>query len=325
MSEDLESHFKEVQSLNLTARVSHILDGESDIIPNDDIPSPINHTNITNNDTQEDVGEEQHKFGGTPNLGNDGHNENNSVGNLTPAGKENEGSGGEPTEGEKVRKVLTAFFSLSADDQGTTVLQYKQSINELLAQNQRLTAMVHSINAEQEKMAVQVNTTMEENHKLLDALKERPNVHGIRREIHEEYDELMKNLIEDKHKELVEKERHQKQLTQNETYFRGLLTKALNKVKNDYDQKLKDELEESNRKFLKEHQVQQALIASLNDEVTKLKRCKSIPAPRDRSHLSSASNVTSDKLGNLRRDIFNYCPGTVKTTRGGACDNTSID
>ena len=186
------------------------------------------------------------------------------MGNPTPAGKENEGSGGEPTEGEKVRKVLTAFFSLSADDQGTTVLQYKQSIDELLAQNQKLTAMVHFINAEWEKMAVQVNTAMEENQKLLDALKEIPNVHSIRKEIREEYDELMKNLIEDKHKELVEeKERHQKQLVQNETYFDGLLTKALSKVKNDYDQKLKDELEE--------HRIQQALIASLNDEVAKLK------------------------------------------------------
>ena len=298
MSEDLESHFKDVQSLNLTARVRHILNGESDIIPNDnDIPSPINHTNITNNDTQEDVGG-QHNVGGTPNLGNDGHNENNSVGNPTPAVKENEGTGGEPTEGEKVRKVLTAFFSLSADDQGTTMLQYKQSIDELLAQNQRLTTMVHSINTEREKMAAQVNTAMEENHE--DALKERPNVHGIRREIREEYNELMKNLIEDKHKELVEeKERHQKQLTQNETYFDGLLTKALNKVENDYNQKLKDEFEESNRKFLEEHRVQQALIASLNDEVEKLKRCKPVPAPRNRSHLSSASNVRSDKLGNL--------------------------
>ena len=150
MSEDLESHFKEVQSFNLTARVRHILDGESDIIPNDDdIPSPIKHTNITNNKTQEDVGEEQPNVGGIPDIGHDGHNDN--MGNRTPAGKENEGSGGEPTEGKKVRKVLTAFFSLSADDQGTTVLQYKQSINELLTQNERLTAMVHSVNAEWEK------------------------------------------------------------------------------------------------------------------------------------------------------------------------------
>ena len=143
MAEDLESHFKEVQSLNLTARVRHILDDESDIIPDDDdIPSPINHTNITNNDTQEEIGEEQPNVGGIPDRGNNGQNKNNSVENPTPAGKENEGTGGEPTEGKKVRKVLTAFFSLSADDQGTTMLQYKQSINELLAQNQRLTAMV---------------------------------------------------------------------------------------------------------------------------------------------------------------------------------------
>ena len=121
MLEDLKSHFKEVQSLNLTARVRHILNGESDIIPNDDdILSPINHTNITNNNTQEDVGEEQPNVGDIPDIGSDGQNNNNSMGNPTP-GKENEGSGGEPTEGEKVRKVLTAFFNLSAEDQGTTV------------------------------------------------------------------------------------------------------------------------------------------------------------------------------------------------------------
>ena len=83
-------------------------------------------------------------------------------------------------------------------------------------------------------------------------------------------------------------------------------------------------MEESNRKFLEEHWVQ-ALIASLNDEVAKLKRFKPLSAPRDRSYLSSASNVASDKLGNLCRAIFIYCPGTVKTTRGGACDNISID
>ena len=58
-----------------------------------------------------------------------------------------------------------------------------------------------------------------------------------------------------------------KQLVQNKTYFDGLLTKALSKVKNDYDQKLKEEMEDSNRKFLEEHWVQQALIALLNDGV----------------------------------------------------------
>ena len=105
MSEDLKSHFKEVQSLNLNIRVRHILDGESDIVADDDdILSPINHTNITINDTQEDVGEVQYNVGGTPNSGNDGHNENNSVGNPTPAGKENEGTGGEPTEGKRLEK-----------------------------------------------------------------------------------------------------------------------------------------------------------------------------------------------------------------------------
>ena len=80
--------------------------------------------------------------------------------------------------------------------------------------------MVHSVNAEQEKIAAQVNTAMEENQKLLDALKERPNVHSIRKEICEEYHERMKNLIKDKHKELVKKrERHQKTISPKRNLF----------------------------------------------------------------------------------------------------------
>ena len=190
--------------------------------------------------------------------------------------------------------------------------------------------MVESVNTERARMESQINVAMEQNQRLLAELRTRPDVRSITRQVNEEirqeYDERMKKLIEDKHTEMVkEKEHHKKELVEKEKHFDGLLTKAVDKIKKDYNQKLKKDLEESNRKFLEEHEVQQALIASLNEEVSKLKRQRPIPAPRDRSHLSGISNTSTDKLGHLRKDIFDYCPGTVKTTRGGACDNTSID
>ena len=323
MSRNLEAEFEEVWRLNLTTTVQHLLDGESDIIADEDgVPSPIDPENITNNDsadeTESAIGDEQA-------LANDGLDENNPQNN-----------GEEPEEAdsvnnqENIREVLTGFFSLSVDDQGTAVLKYRKSINELLIQNQQMTTMVQLVNTERVKMESQINAAMEQNRRLLDELRTRPDVRSITRqvnnEIRQEYDERMKKLIEDKHKEMVkEKEQHKKELMEKEKHFDGLLTNALDKVRKNYDQKLKNELEESNRKFLEEHEVQQALIASLNEEVSKLKRQKPIPAPRDRSHLSAISNTSIDKLGHLRKDIFDYCPGTVKTTRGGACENTSID
>ena len=89
----------------------------------DDGPSPINPENIMNaesaDETESAIGEEQESV-------NDGLNENNPQNN-----------GEEPEEAdsvnnqENIREVLTDFFSLSADDQGTAVLKYRKSINEL--------------------------------------------------------------------------------------------------------------------------------------------------------------------------------------------------
>ena len=48
------------------------------------------------------------------------------------------------------RNVLTAFFNLSPEDQGTVVLQYKNSIDQLLEQNQKMTELVASVNLKRE-------------------------------------------------------------------------------------------------------------------------------------------------------------------------------
>ena len=122
------------------------------------------------------------------------------------------------------------------DDQGTAVLEYRKSINNLLIQNQKMTSMVESVNTEWARMESQINVAMEQNQRLLEELRTRSDMHSITRQVNEEirqkYDERMKKLIEDKHKEMVkEKEHHKKELVEKEKHFDGLLTKAVDKIK----------------------------------------------------------------------------------------------
>ena len=63
----------------------------------------------------------------------------------------------------QVRNVLTAFFNLSPEDQGTAVLQYKNSIDQLLEKNQKMTELVTSVNLERERMGSQIVVIMAEN------------------------------------------------------------------------------------------------------------------------------------------------------------------
>ena len=63
----------------------------------------------------------------------------------------------------QVRNVLTAFFNLSLEDQGTAILQYKNSIDQLLEQNQKMTKLVTSVNLERECMGSQIMAVMAEN------------------------------------------------------------------------------------------------------------------------------------------------------------------
>ena len=63
----------------------------------------------------------------------------------------------------QVRNVLTAFFNLSPEDQGTVILQYKNSIDQLLEQNQKMTELVTSVNSERECMGSQITAVMAEN------------------------------------------------------------------------------------------------------------------------------------------------------------------
>ena len=108
----------------------------------------------------------------------------------------------------QVRNVLTAFFSLSPDDQGTAVLQYKNSIDQLLEQNQKMTELVTSVNLEREGMGSQITAVMAENQRLLEALKKQPNSEEITARIQErcqeDYDRKLTELVRLKQQEILD-------------------------------------------------------------------------------------------------------------------------
>ena len=152
--------------LNLTARVKniqHLFDGESDITPDENIPSLLQ---------QEET------------ISSSGNGDDGSVTNLgdgEPTISEKTQSQGDKETGNavQVRNVLTAFFNLSPEDQGTAVLQYKNSIDQLLEQNQKMTELVTSVNLERERMGSQITAVMAENQRLLEVLKQQPNPEEI--------------------------------------------------------------------------------------------------------------------------------------------------
>ena len=123
--------------LNLTTRVQniqHLLDGKSDITSDENVPSPLQ---------QEET------------ISSSGNGDDRSVmnpGDVEPTSNEDTQSQRDNEIGNavQVRNVLTAFSNLSPEDQGTAVLQYKNSINQLLEQNQKMTELVTSVNLERE-------------------------------------------------------------------------------------------------------------------------------------------------------------------------------
>ena len=174
--------------LNLTTRVQHIqhlLDGESDITPDDNIPSPLNQEDTissSNNINEDGIVDPELRVDHTDNIPPGGPDVPNvSVIPEETVGNSNnrEDGSGESLNAVQVRIVLTVFFYLSPDDQGTAVLQYKNSIDQLLEQNQKMTEMVTMVNHEREKMGEQITAEMKENQRLLDVLKDKPRAEEI--------------------------------------------------------------------------------------------------------------------------------------------------
>ena len=123
-----------------------------------------------------------------------------------------------------------------------------------------------------------------------------------------------------------QKEQHQKEVAECDKYYDNLLTTSLNDIKEKYERKLQKELKSSSEKFAEEQRTQQAQIASLSDQLDKLRRIKLIPALRERASLVSSQSISSgDKLNALKKGIFDYVPSTVNINPGGPVNNTTIN
>ena len=260
--------------LNLTARVQniqHLLDSESDITPDENIPSLLQ---------QEET------------ISSSGNGDDRSVmnpGDGEPTSGENTQSQGDNETGNaiQVRNVLTAFFNLSPEDQGTAVLQYKNSIDQLLEQNHKMTELVTSVNLERERMGSQIMAVMAENQRLLEVLKQQPNSEEITAKIQErcreDYDKKLTELVKLNQQEILDqKEQHQKEVAECDRYYDNLLTTSLNDIKEKYEQKLQKELKSSSEKFAEEQRTQHLTDHSARLFGPKLRRIKPIPVPRER-------------------------------------------
>ena len=131
---------------------------------------------------------------------------------------------------------MTAFLNLSPEDQGTAVSQYKNSIDQLLEQNQKMTELVTSVNLKRERMGSQIMAVMAENQRLLEVLKHQPNSEEITAKIkercREDYDKKLTELVKLNQQEILDqKEQHQKEVAECDRYYDNLLTTSLNDIK----------------------------------------------------------------------------------------------
>ena len=93
-------------------------------------------------------------------------------------------------------------------------------------------------------------------------------------------------------------------------------------MKADYESKIKETLVENESRFQRQQQEHRAQLEALTAELDKWKRKSSTVRT---GVVETATKPAGEQLGQLKQDIFNFLPGTVKTDRGGTVTNTTIN
>ena len=88
------------------------------------------------------------------------------------------------------------------------------------------------------------------------------------------------------------------------------------------NQKLKKSLAENESRFQRQQQEHRAQLEALTAELNEWKH-KSSTIKTDT--VETAAEPVGEQLGQLKDEIYNFLPGTVKTDRGGAVTNTTIN
>ena len=93
-------------------------------------------------------------------------------------------------------------------------------------------------------------------------------------------------------------------------------------MKADYESKIKETLAENESSFQHQQQEHRAQLEALTAELDEWKRK---PSTVLTDVVETATEPAGEQLGQLKQDIFNFLPGTVKTDRGSAVTNTTIN
>ena len=219
------------------------------------------------------------------------------------------------------------FFSLDIEQQAETLIRYQQHLSQAVHQNNQMAEMIDKINVNRQGLTTQVETALKQNADLLKTLKETPSVETITNQVKgtlgKEYKLKFKNLEDQLVREKqVQEELHKDNLKKQDNHYSGLLKQGLSKMKADYEAKIKETLAENESRFQRQQQEHRAQLEALTAELDEWK-CKSSTIKTDVVH--TATEPACEHLGQLKDEIYNFLPGTVKTDRGGAVTNTTIN
>ena len=314
-------------NLNFTVQVHSLLNGESPAtnLPDNNIPgAPVS---ILETDSQEDNnGAPDTRDGNEAGITNTRDEADTTSGQGGADPDETSNVGGMPV-GDVDTGSVQKFFSLDIEQQAETLIRYQQHLSQVVHQNNQMAEMINRINVDRQGLTTQVETALKQNADLLKTLKETPSVEIITNQVKDtldkEYELKFKNLEDQLVREKqVQEELHKDNLKKQDNHYSGLLKQGLSKIKADYETKIKETLAENESRFQRQQQEHRAQLEALTTELDEWKR-KSSTIKTD--VVETATEPAGEQLGQLKHEIYNFLPGTVKTDRGGAVTNTTIN
>ena len=295
--------------LNFTAQVHSLLNGESPAHTPSEGNIPGAPVSILDTSTQ------------------GGNSVPDEAGNTNEDEADTTSSQGGADPNEDVNRSVQQFFNLDLEQQTDTLIRYQQHLAQVVDQNKQMAEMIEKINVERQGLATQVETALQQNADLIKTLKETPSVESITTQVKDtldkEYELKFKNLEDQLVREKqVQEEIHKDNLKKQDNHYSGLLKQGLSKMKADYETKIKDTLADNESRLQRQQQDHRAQLEALTAELDEWKR-KSSTGPTN--VIETAAGPIGDQLGQLKNEIYNFLPGTVKTDRGGAVTNTTIN
>ena len=314
-------------NLNFTVQVHSLLNSESLATNLSDNNIPGAPVSILETDSQEDNnGAPDTRDGNEAGITNTRDEADTTSGQGGADPDETSNIGGMPVEDVDTGSVQK-FFSLDIEQQAETLIRYQQHLSQVVHQNNQMAEMIDRINVDRQGLTTQVETALKQNADLLKTLKETPSVEIITNQVKDtldkEYELKFKNLEDQLVREKqVQEELHKDNLKKQDNHYSGLLKQGLSKIKANYETKIKETLAENESRFQRQQQEHRAQLEALTIELDEWKR-KSSTIKTD--VVETATEAAGEQLGQLKHEIYNFLPGTVKTDRGGTVTNTTIN